>query len=268
MDDERPHNGFRCYAAGLGDCYGKVNREHYISQSVLKQIGDGKSVTIRNMPFLKKDTPKEIGIASLTANVLCERHNSTLSVLDAVGARMFAAMEAFIGGTEEALAPEETIRIDGDAFERWLLKLFCGGLFSGNIRIPEFGRREGKPPPTELARVLFGMDKFRPYKGLYLQGGSPEKPIITDGDVLKTSALHISGFEVLVGVRVWLFGFRFDLVAAGVSFGMPTAIKDASYRPAGLSSASSNVLIEFEWRDRPQSPLVVFDYLGECPAPS
>lgn len=60
---DRMHaDGPRCYAAGLGDCYGKVNREHYISQSALKQIGDGKSVTVRNVPFLKKDTPKESGL--------------------------------------------------------------------------------------------------------------------------------------------------------------------------------------------------------------
>ena len=77
-----------------------------------------------------------------------------------------------------------------------------------------------------------------------------------------TAALHISGIEILVGVRVWLCGFQFDLVAAGVLFGMPMAMKEASYRPAGLSSASSNVLIEFEWRNGPQSPAVVFEYLG------
>ena len=266
MDDEGPPDRPRCYAAGLGDCCGKVNREHYISQSVLKQIGDGKSVTVRNAPFLNRDTPKEIGIASLTAKVLCEHHNGVLSELDSTGVRMFAAMDAFTGRAGESLAPAETIRIDGDAFERWLLKLFCGGLFSGNIRIPEFGRREGKLPPTELTWVLFGKEKFRPYKGLYLHGGSPEKPIYTDVDVLKTASLHISGVEVLIGMQVWLFGFQFDLVAAGVSFGMPKAIKDASYRPAGLSSTSSNVLIEFEWRDGPQSPMVMFDYLGERPA--
>lgn len=174
-------------------------------------------------------------------------------------------MDAFTGGTAEPRAPAETIRMDGDAFERWLLKLFCGGLFSGNIRVPEFGSREGKPPPTDQTRVLFGKEKFRLYKGLYLHGGSPEKPINTDEDVLKTAELHISGFEVLVGVRVWLFGFQFDLVAAGVSFGMPMAMKHASYRPAGLSSAGSNVLIEFEWRDGPQSAVLVFDDLGEMP---
>jgi hypothetical protein len=267
MDGEQTTDGPRCYASALGDCQGKVNREHYVSRSVLEQIGDGKSVTVRNLPFQNKDVSKEIGIASLTAKVLCERHNSALSELDITGARMFEAMEAFTGATGQPLGPAATIRIDGEAFERWLLKLFCGGLFSGCIRIPEFGPRDRKPPPTELTRVLFGKEKLLPYKGLYLHGGSPDKPIYTDGDVFKTSALHISGLEVLVGVRVWLFGFQFDLVAAGVSFGMPTAMKDASYRPAGFSCAKSNVLIEFGWRDGPRSPVVVFDYLGERPAP-
>jgi hypothetical protein len=268
MDDHRTTDGPKCYAAGLGDCYGKVNREHYVSRSVLEQIGDGKSVTVTNLPFLEKDIPREIGIGSLTAKVLCERHNSGLSELDTTGAKMFAAMETFTGSAGQPSTPAETIRIDGDTFERWLLKLFCGGLFSGNIRIPEFGPRVGKPPPTELTQVLFGMEKFRPYKGLYLHGESPDKPINTDGNVFKTSALHISGIEVLVGVRVWLFGFQFDLVAFGVSFGLPRAMRDASYRPAGLSSVSSNIQINFEWRDGPQSPIVVFDYLGERPAPT
>lgn len=263
MDDEQDADRPRCYAAELGDCDGKISREHYISRSVLELIGNGKSVTVSNLPFLKKDSPTELGIESLTARVLCKRHNNILTDLDVAGTSMFRAMAAFTGATGEPAAPAETIRIDGVAFERWLLKLFCGSVFSGNIQFPEFGDRKGKTIPSDVTRVLYGTDKFRPYKGVYLHGASPEKPILTDAIVLKTSALHYSGCEVLVGVRVWLFGFQFDLAAFGVSFGIPMALRETSYRPAAISSPSSNVRIEFSWADGPQSEEVVFEYLGE-----
>lgn len=266
MDDEQDADRPRCYAAELGDCDGKISREHYISRSVLELIGNGKSVTVSNLPFLKKDTPTDLGIESLTAKVLCKRHNNILTDLDVAGARMFRAMAAFTGATGEPAVPAETIRIDGAAFERWLLKLFCGSVFSGTIRFPEFGDRKGKSIPFDVLRILYGKDKFRLHKGVYLHRANPEKPILTDGRVLKTSALHYCGFEVLVGVRVWLFGFQFDLVAFGVAFGMPTALKETSYRPAAISSPASNVRIEFTWADGPQSEEVVFEYLGERPA--
>jgi hypothetical protein len=266
MDEERDADRPRCYAAELGDCDGKISREHYISRSVLELIGDGKSVTVSNLPFLEKDIPTDLGIKSLTAKVLCKHHNSILTDLDVAGVSMFRAMAAFTGATGEPAAPAETIRIDGDAFERWLLKLFCGSVFSGNIRFPDFGDRKGKSIPSDVTRVLYGKDNFRPYKGVYLHGASPVKPILTDGIVLKTSALHYSGVEVLVGVRVWLFGFQFDLVAFGVSFGMPAALKETSYRPAAILSPASNVRIEFTWADGPRSEDVVFEFLGERPA--
>ena len=44
------------------------------------------------------------------------------------------------------------------------------------------------------------------------------------------------------------------------------AMKDASTRPANLSSGSSNFRIEFEWSGGPQCSIVVFDYLGDRPA--
>ena len=37
-----------CYASTLGDCRGPVSREHYISKSLLEEIG--KKILIRGLP--------------------------------------------------------------------------------------------------------------------------------------------------------------------------------------------------------------------------
>lgn len=73
-----------CWAACLGNCGDKMSREHLISESIFPQ---GK-VTVRGFPWCK-DEAKEIGMAGLTAKILCEPHNHDLSPIDEAGAKAF-----------------------------------------------------------------------------------------------------------------------------------------------------------------------------------
>ena len=67
-----------CWAWSLGDCGGGISREHYVSQSVFPD----QSIFVQGIDWCL-DEAKEIRIETLTAKILCKRHNTALSELDA-----------------------------------------------------------------------------------------------------------------------------------------------------------------------------------------
>jgi hypothetical protein len=74
-----------CYLSHTNDCGGGMSREHYISETVLEQLSE-PAVAIDGVFWLPPGERKVVGINSLTANILCVRHNSALSALDAEAA--------------------------------------------------------------------------------------------------------------------------------------------------------------------------------------
>jgi hypothetical protein len=78
--DAITHMVEKCRLAGQGPCQGKLSGEHYISHALLKRLGAGQTIGIQGTPW-SRDTLREVGKAGLTANILCQRHNSELSGL-------------------------------------------------------------------------------------------------------------------------------------------------------------------------------------------
>jgi hypothetical protein len=74
------------------DCDQKVSREHFLSASVLSQLY-GNEVMLQGVPWLASDEKKAFAINSLTANILCRRHNEALAPLDAMAGRFFSAVK-------------------------------------------------------------------------------------------------------------------------------------------------------------------------------
>lgn len=71
-----------CYLGHTNDCAGGISREHYISEDVLEELSE-PAVAIDGVFWLPPGERQIVGINSLTANILCVRHNSALSPLDA-----------------------------------------------------------------------------------------------------------------------------------------------------------------------------------------
>ena len=69
-----------CYAHRVGGCEGKMSREHPLSDSVLRQIGD--TISIQGFPWLGQGERKNLPVSALAARMLCKGHNSKLSPLD------------------------------------------------------------------------------------------------------------------------------------------------------------------------------------------
>jgi hypothetical protein len=156
----QPQGHPECYARKIGGCVGPVNREHYVSQGILKfvELGSGKAsnyVRVVGLGFQPPNVVQQVGVASLTAKTLCERHHGLLSPYDSAGQAMFFAMEALDAAARDPLAEQRTFQVNGDALERWMLKTVVGGFYSGNFLISPEVTMRSVCPPLDWLEILF-----------------------------------------------------------------------------------------------------------------
>jgi hypothetical protein len=238
-----------CYARDLRDCSRKISREHYVSGVVLRGVSLGEPfVLVQNLSFQQPNTLEGRGINSLVAKVVCEKHNGALSDFDDAGNSLFLGMDrmdsaAGIGG-EHA----KVMTVNGDHLERWMLKILCGGLYSGNISLPR-GSLKGVCPPQEWLNILFREGLFPAGQGLYLQAGTPGVVFSTEPAVLKMAAV-IDKDDAVIGLQMWVFNFEYLLVLASLPTPLPPALEHAYYRPTGLIVDGSRKSIRFAWEHR------------------
>src|SRR5229473_1352979 len=100
----------KCWASCLGGCSNKISREHTITKAMFLD----KEIEVSGMPWCA-DQPKKVGLANLTAKVLCLVHNSALSPVDQEAVSFAEAMrESF-----RLLAVRYRLKQ-----KRWTLKTF------------------------------------------------------------------------------------------------------------------------------------------------
>ena len=256
----------QCYARELGGCSQEVDREHYLSECVLELIEhhsnkESRSVRVRGLAFQQPGEVKRLGVGGLSARILCVSHHSQLSRFDSAGKAMFTAMDRLNQGAGDSIAPHQTVRVDGDRLERWMLKAFLGGLYSGNYRVTATDGMEGVCPPRNLLDILFKEDAFPQGQGLYWMPPKTGEDIIADQAILQVEVLGTDDGQHVSGFRVWFFGFEFSLLIAGLTPGVPTMFDNACYRPAGLQVVGSNVHIDFNWKNGPKSKEIVLHHV-------
>lgn len=201
----------RCWARSLGDCAGPMTGEHMISRSQF----DGSSITVRGFSWCK-DEPRKVGIGSLVANVLCQRHNNALSPVDEaakitmqaireIGDRTIAARE---GGPR---LPRRTFRVSGDDLERWLLKTTIN-LALRSEPVPKAGIfDETGNPSRRYVEIAFGRAEFEVAQGLMWVAQVGEQiPLAGLGTIEFESWLRredgalVAAFVSFHGNRLWL----------------------------------------------------------------
>jgi hypothetical protein len=135
LQPQGPSSGLRqsrCYLASTEDCSSKLTGEHYMSRTVLDAFPGTPAVAINGMPWLAPGERRIVGINSLTANILCDRHNSSLSPLDTEAGRIFRMLQAIdVDLTNRSLSRKNKFYlVSGELFELWMLKAACGIIFS------------------------------------------------------------------------------------------------------------------------------------------
>lgn len=198
-----------CWASALGDCHPEQSREHLVSASLW---GNG-SINVVGFPWCR-DKPKRVGVASLTAKVLCRRHNSALSPLDDAAKKAFAALAdaTELSNQRNLQRPRKwkvkRFELLGRPLERWFLKTtinlvvaYPGGMIWG------LGNSASNPP-EELIRIAYGNAAFVKPLGLYAAVRVGETMDLSD--VVTFAPLLTDGNRVIAGMFTFR-GIRFVL---------------------------------------------------------
>jgi hypothetical protein len=230
-----------CYLRATDNCSYDISREHYISANVLEQIAASeKAVQISGLPFLAEGETKALPVGSLTAKILCQRHNSALSPLDQEAGRFFQMLtEAMMRttGKGSGSSRRDLWLASGTAVELWMLKVACGLYFSrlGSSQQNRVGDTHSIDMKKVIDALLHGNWDER--AGLYFNG---------DTGTIITTAFHVQAApltdDVLMkmgGVRISLLGFICDLVfdTLGTKQGPWSGV---IHRPGELSFESEN----------------------------
>jgi hypothetical protein len=203
-----------CWAAPLGDCEGKISREHLVSQALFPDGG----ITVSGLHWCK-DEPKTVGLAALTGKILCQKHNSELSELDETVKQAFETLDESMrlyelrGKLKARRWTIKTFAIDGALLERWFLKTLINLNHDGPWVIGE-GNHPAGLPNDELVQIAFGKATFQAKAGLYTAAHDGEQITFRQGIRLTPKTIGdnlLAGMFSLCGFRFFLSLIRDDL---------------------------------------------------------
>lgn len=156
-----------CWAECLGGCSDKLSREHVISAALFT----ADTVRVHGFPWCK-EKPVDIGLASLTAKILCTAHNSQLSPVDTAGAQAFDVFREMmrLSQVRRAMKPRhwniKRYTINGRMLERWFLKTMLNLCSNHEFPIGRASTISGSPT-DQLVSVAFGLSEFQHRAGLF-----------------------------------------------------------------------------------------------------
>jgi hypothetical protein len=218
------------WANSLGGCSAKLSREHLVSAGLFTDMVD-----VHGFSWCK-DEWKRIGLTSLTAKILCEKHNSALSDVDEVGQKAFCTFQEHARVSQVRKSIKQTFWstkryvIDGCGLERWFLKTLIN--LSSGAQAP-IGTVAEKPgyPSRSLVRIAYGLGNFTGRAGLYIV--SRKGMLINQEDVVSCAPLIASDGPILGGTFTFR-GFKFLLYL----------------QPSGPPDPFTGIEIEGEWLDQ------------------
>jgi hypothetical protein len=198
-----------CYLAGDKNCSQGLTGEHYISKSVLEVLGD--QIKIEGMPWLQKGEERAVGLNSLTANLLCSRHNSALSTLDDEAGRFSRHIDQIHRDlNKRSLSRRKKAHLfSGEAIELWVLKVTCG-VCLGFASIDGVKLKTDHVFDFEKITNAFYRRVWDAGGGLYLN--AQLGATVLGQNRISIAPLTVSGEKRIVGARVWLFGLEFALL--------------------------------------------------------
>jgi hypothetical protein len=198
----------KCYLRDTQNCSEQASGEHVVSATILRQLGD--SILVSGMPWLAPGQTMSLTVNNLTANILCKRHNETLSPLDTEAGRFFSTLEtALIDFRAKKISRRPFYDLfSGSTLELWMLKVATGAFFAlGSDK----GRKLSDTHTIDLAKVrkAFFESTWDDRGGLYFAGDTGS--ITTIGAGVSVSLFTAEQSKTFAGIRIYLLGFEFDL---------------------------------------------------------
>jgi hypothetical protein len=191
--------------------------EHFISKSVMSIFWDSKEQIILEGPtWLTGEENRQVSINSLGSKVLCERHNKALSNIDEIGKLFFQYILA-------ENVQSRFLMINGGELERWMLKVLCGYISSGNL----LSDLKQWQPPNHWLQVLFGSDVIPNGSGLYVLRG---KDISTPIKQIKIWAIESNQKGIFNGLLFIIAGFQFLFFMDSPRRDIPVGITNSGWQ--------------------------------------
>jgi hypothetical protein len=234
----------RCYMSATGACDIKISGEHLISHSVLKVLAD-KQVELSGVPWLKAGEKKMLGFGALIANCLCTRHNSLLSLIDSVGARLFEAIQKC--GTTDT-GPGLLFLLSGHDVERWMLRSLAIFGVSGNFAIDGAVIDQNFVDRLRIVELLEDPKQWKKPAGFYLTRGLGHQ--FWRRDNIQIAPVVKTGGDEIMGITLDLQGLELALLAADHDV-TGTGLDKALYRPGAFvfDMGGTKHRIELSWED-------------------
>ena len=178
-------------------------------------LWDGPSVQVVGFQWCKSE-PKTVGVGSLTAKILCRRHNYSLSAVDAAGGKAFDVLKRASLLQEKRVNRKTRKRwkvvlylIDGALLERWFLKTTINLCVSNATRGTWLlSGTSLDDPPLRLVRAAFGSTPLEPPLGLYAVATVGENIVSQEAVEIRTLLTYNNA---LGGMLFTFHGFRFFL---------------------------------------------------------
>jgi hypothetical protein len=163
----------KCWATSLGNCAGKISREHVASEGVL-EAANRMNPRLKLVRIGMDGNALPLSIPSAVGNNLCEFHNGVLSPLDTEAQKLMQFVADAVEPTtmwsrvESIASRRERMLVnsfDGALLERWglktLLNHFCARGDSG----PRAGLV--RPSGVHILQAVFAGKLLSPGFGLY-----------------------------------------------------------------------------------------------------
>jgi hypothetical protein len=214
-----------------------MDREHYVSHGVLKQIG--KTITI-----LINGAPQTFKMKDFAFEVLCKTHNRGLSSVDEAAKVVFKTIvkldcEAAHGNRR---VPHRVVRVSGWDFERWLIKVYCGINAASHL---------GKTwtVPDYLIESLFHRSPLPLDLGLYVEGSVGD--LVTIGRTFQLRPIYRPDTGEPCAILAHFCGIAFRLSLAPARDGGTGKVdgRDRHIPGITLNDQRSGLVreLEFDW---------------------
>lgn len=256
-----PRTGYahpKCYARAFNDCDRTISGEDYISYNILEQIGG--PLTVSGLTWLQDGTTKELPLRALRANILCRRHNTALSPIDATIGQLFRRLvspeELDTSNSDEP----KMYLFSGHDLERWLLKVLFGVAEAG-VADHSAGSL-GIHSVRQWLDVLFENKRFPKRHGLYVHAEIGTKKTVENGvalSLISNAANGIYGLRMELRDKILILA----LLDPGWPIPQDSIVAHAIHRPQEFIATKSGVaksIIRFSWLDRDSKGAIVWEH--------
>ncbi|SED40316.1 hypothetical protein SAMN05444161_3130 [Rhizobiales bacterium GAS191] len=234
----------RCYMKELGSCDGGLSGEHLFSQSIMLLLKADGDFSISGLPWLAEGETKIMSPKTLTANCLCQKHNSALSPLDAAALYFFTALKSCL----DREAQSARYIVSGHDIERWLLKTAKALAASKNLARGRERLSGAFASDVQVLDMLDDPTRWPDGAGLYC--------VMSAGDLTENHNRfqlqpYTNQHDEISGVGVNIMGLGFILMLGPLDLALNPQLNNAKYRPGQISVSypSSTNWIAISWDD-------------------